>query len=94
MNRITQTALSLALTLVIAPTTARAQKIFLANDYGAKPDSTTLNTASIQKAIDNAAASKDGGTITLKPGTYLTGSLFLKSNTTFYIGMIKVTMRV
>jgi polygalacturonase len=79
MNRITQTALNLALTLVIGPTTAQAQRIFLANDYGANPDSITLNTAAIQKAID--AASKDGGTITLKPGTYLTGSLFFKSNT-------------
>ena len=85
MNRITQTTLSLALTLVIAPTTARAQKIFLANDYGAKPDSTTLNTRAIQKAIDAAAASKDGGTITLRPGTYLTGSLFLKSGITFEV---------
>ena len=57
-----------------------ATRIFVANDYGAKGDGTTLNTEPIQKAIDAAAAVK--GTVTLKPGTYLTGSLFLKSGVT------------
>ena len=69
------------LSITLATASALAQpKIFSANDYGAKPDGITLNTASIQKAID--AAAKVAGTITLKPGTYLTGSLFLKSGTT------------
>jgi polygalacturonase len=73
--------LALALLLALIPAVSHAQKrIFSANDYGAKPDSTTLNTAAIQKAIDAAAPA--GGTITLKPGTYLTGSLFLKSGVT------------
>jgi polygalacturonase len=54
--------------------------MIVANDYGAKGDSTTLNTQAIQKAIDAAAAV--GGTVTLNPGTYLTGSLFLKSGVT------------
>src|SRR5580658_8490747 len=57
-----------------------APRVFVANDYGAKGDGTTLNTVAIQKAIDAAAAEK--GTVTLKPGTYLTGSLFLKSGVT------------
>jgi len=57
-----------------------APKTFVANEYGAKGDGTTLETASIQKAIDAAAAV--GGTVTLKPGNYLTGSLFLKSGVT------------
>jgi polygalacturonase len=65
---------------LIAATAHAAPKIFLANNYGAKGDGTTLDTASIQKAID--AAAKSHGTITLKPGTYLTGSLFLKSGIT------------
>src|SRR3984957_10261311 len=56
-----------------------AAKSFLANDYGAKGDGSTLDTVSIQKTID--AAAKSGGTVILKPGNYLTGSLFLKSGT-------------
>ena len=73
--------LALALLLALIPACTHAQsKIFFANDYGAKPDSTTVNTAAIQKAIDAAATAN--GTATLKPGTYLTGSLFLKSGTT------------
>jgi polygalacturonase len=73
--------LALAILAALIPSYSLAQtKIFLANTYGAKGDGTTLDTAAIQKAIDAAAEAK--GTITLKPGTYLTGSLFLKSNVT------------
>jgi polygalacturonase len=60
-----------------------APKQFVANDYGAKGDGITLETASIQRAIDAAAVA--GGTVTMKPGTYLTGSLFLKSGVTFEV---------
>src|SRR5580692_68761 len=61
-----------------------ASEIFVANDYGAKGDGSTLNTVAIQKTID--AAAKSGGTVTLRPGNYLTSSLFLKSGTTLEIG--------
>jgi polygalacturonase len=74
-------ALILACALSLSATGAFAsQKTFVANDYGAKGDGMTLDTAAIQKTID--AAAKVHGIITLKPGTYLTGSLFLKSGTT------------
>lgn len=50
-------------------------------DFGAKGDSLTLNTLSIQSAIDRAAA--DGGGVVFVPrGVYVTGTLFLKSNVT------------
>lgn len=59
---------------------AAAPRIFLANDFGARGDGTTLETASLQRAIDAAAVV--GGIVTIKPGTYRTGSLFLKSGVT------------
>jgi polygalacturonase len=56
---------------------------FRVNDYGAKGDGATNDTAAIQKAIDTAA--KSAGTVVLKPGVYLSGSLFLKSGTTLRV---------
>jgi polygalacturonase len=57
-----------------------APKTILVNDFGAKGDSSTLDTAAIQKAIDKAAPKKE--TVSFKPGTYLTGAIFLKSGVT------------
>ena len=42
-------------------------------DFGAVGDGTTLDTAAIQRAIDA------GGVVNFPPGTYLTGTLYLKS---------------
>jgi polygalacturonase len=55
-------------------------RTFWANDFGAIGDGKQLETVALQIAIDLAA--KVGGTVTVKPGTYLTGSLFLKSGVT------------
>jgi polygalacturonase len=57
-----------------------APRIFQANQFGAQGDGQHLDTVALQTAIDKAA--KVGGTVTLKPGTYLTGSIFLKSGVT------------
>ena len=51
--------------------------------HGAKGDGTTLDTASIQQTIDAAAGS--GGTVTFPAGTYLTGSIFVKSGVTLKV---------
>jgi polygalacturonase len=48
--------------------------------FGATGDGKTMNTAAIQKAID--AAAKTGGTVVFPAGTYLTGSIFVKSGVT------------
>ncbi len=48
-----------------------------AETFGAKGDGVADDTAALQKAIDATAARH--GTLVLRPGTYLTGSLFLKS---------------
>jgi polygalacturonase len=78
-------ALSLICALALALCTAHAAtKTFVANDYGARGDGSTLATASIQKAID--AAAESGGMVRFRPGRYLTGSLFLKSGIRFEVG--------
>ncbi len=53
---------------------------FLVNDYdGVKNNGLILCTKAIQKAIDDCSAA-GGGKVYFKPGTYLTGSIFLKDN--------------
>jgi polygalacturonase len=62
-----------------AKTFPSSQKIFYANDFGAVSDTITVNTKAIQKAIDECAI-KGGGIVAFKSGTYVTGSIFVKSN--------------
>jgi polygalacturonase len=61
-----------------------SKKIYSVNDYGAVSDTVTVNTKAIQKAIDDCAA-KGGGIVTFKPGTYVSGSIFVKSNVVLQI---------
>jgi polygalacturonase len=53
--------------------------------FGAVGDGKTMNTASIQKAID-ACSEKGGGTVVIPAGTYLSGTVELKSNITLFVG--------
>jgi len=53
-------------------------------EYGACPDSKTVNTASIQQAID-ACHQAGGGKVLCGPGRFLTGSLVLKSNVELHL---------
>jgi polygalacturonase len=53
-------------------------------DYGAKGDGTTLNTRSIQSAID-ACALSGGGTVYFPSGNYLSGTLILRSHITLHL---------
>jgi hypothetical protein len=53
-------------------------------DYGAVNDGKTINTKSIQKAIDDCAG-KGGGTVYFPAGRYISGTLFLKSFVTLHL---------
>lgn len=53
-------------------------------NYGAKGDGKNMDSGSINKAID-AAAADGGGTVYLPAGNYLSGSIHLKSNITLMI---------
>ena len=58
-----------------------ADNVYDVRDYGARPDGKTLCTKSIQKAIDECAE-RGGGTVYLPPGTFLSGTLIMRSNVT------------
>ena len=61
-----------------------SKKVFSVNNYGAVSDTSTVNTKAIQKAID-ACAAQGGGVVTFKPGVYVSGSIFIKSNVVLQI---------
>jgi polygalacturonase len=52
--------------------------------YGATQDSTTLQTAAIQKTIDEASK-QGGGVVVIPKGTFLSGALFFKPNTHLHV---------
>ncbi len=52
--------------------------------YGAAGDGTTMDTAAIQRAVD-AASAEGGGTVVLPQGTFLSGSIDLKSRVTLRV---------
>ncbi|MDD4659886.1 MAG: glycosyl hydrolase family 28 protein [Massilibacteroides sp.] len=82
MKELKNTVLFICFLLITSP--------LLANDYqastfGIKSDGITMNTRSIQKAIDYISAT-GGGMLKFYVGRYLTGSIHLKSNVTIYLG--------
>ena len=72
--------LSLLFAVFLITVSASAQeKIHQASSFGIKSDGVTLNTRSIQAAIDYIG-SHGGGVLEISVGRYLTGSIHLKSN--------------
>lgn len=53
--------------------------IFNVKDYGAIGDGTTLNSKAVQNAIDECAR-QGGGVVLFENGTFVLGTVFLKSN--------------
>ena len=63
---------------------ARAQTTYPITKYGAVAGGKNLATAAIQKAID-ACYGAGGGTVEVPPGTFLTGTISLKSNVNLHL---------
>ena len=73
----------LLLVTIISVCTCAAD-VYKVKDYGAKGDGKTLDHTAINKAIEVAAAA-GGGQVVLTAGTYLCGSIRLKSNVDLHL---------
>lgn len=56
-----------------------SKKIFWTNNFGAVANGKNLSTDAIQKTIDECAQN-GGGIVAFKPGAYVMGAIFVKSN--------------
>jgi exo-poly-alpha-galacturonosidase len=72
---------------------AKVMKRYVITDYGAVSDANTINTGTIQAAIDKCATD-GGGTIVVPSGTFLTGAIFFKQGVNLQVesgGVLKGT---
>lgn len=70
--------------LLACCTLTLAAKDYKASLFGVKSDGVTLNTGSIQKAVD-LISSRGGGRLVFYVGRYLTGSIQLRSNVSIHL---------
>ena len=62
---------------IIAPAWSAPAGFYNVVEFGAKGDGETLNTHAIQEAV-NVCSQHGGGTVYFPPGTYLSGTIYLK----------------
>ena len=67
-----------------AENTNVSPRVFNPREFGAKGSGDVMDGPAIQKAIDRCTDC-GGGVVYLAPGTYLTGTIVLKSNVTLYL---------
>ena len=82
MNVIRKIMILCLLVEMVVPVWAKDYQMTM---FGIKSDGTTMNTRSIQKAID-FISENGGGRLVFTVGRYLTGSIHLKSNVTIHLG--------
>ena len=75
---------SMVLALCVLGVQAAVAGVYDVRDYGAKGDGKTFDHVAINKAID-AANNDGGGQVVLSAGTYLCGSIRLKSNVDLHL---------
>ena len=71
--------------LILALCTSLWAVDYNVTEFGAKADGMTLNTRSIQAAIDLASANGGGRVIVPAGGEFVTGSIYLKSNVDLHL---------
>ena len=64
---------------------AAGASVYDVRAFGAAGDGRTKDTVSVQRAVD-AAHAAGGGTVEVPAGTYVCGSIFLKSHVDFHVG--------
>jgi polygalacturonase len=74
--------MTLSTTVFSEPDTKSA--IYNVRDFGAVGDGRTSSTAAIQKAINNCAEN-GGGAVLLSAGSFLSGTIYLKSNVALHL---------
>lgn len=74
----------LTLLMTLCCSLAAAQGLYNVRDYGAKGDGKTLDHGAVNRAID-ACVKDGGGRVFLPAGTYLCGSIRMKSNVELHL---------
>ena len=69
---------------LVLTTSAALAQTYSVRAYGAVADGRTVTTAAIQKAVD-ACTKAGGGTVEVPAGTYVIGTVFLKTNVTLHL---------
>ncbi|HEY4148702.1 MAG TPA: glycoside hydrolase family 28 protein, partial [Chitinophagaceae bacterium] len=67
-----------SITFLYAFRVTQSGKKYLITSYGAKGDSSTMNTKAIQACIDQCSAD-GGGTVVIPKGVFISGAIFLKN---------------